>query len=168
MSELSHALFAAEIHEVVILRSLHELPVLFETFRPEAPGQGGQVERALVGFTAIADHVAKGDPQTIGEAAVEPGPLRWRQHHVGVHVPILRLVESPGPMGPQFGSQLLTKTPAMRSPVVVNDTDLVMAEAIDTVLIQQELRVLNQKVPHLRFGKIKHQPAGVTLVREVK
>ena len=89
MSEARHPLLASLIDDVVILGSLHELPLLIESVRPHALRQSAHVQRTRVGRTRIADHVADRDAQSIGERSVEPSPLRWRLDDERIHVPIL-------------------------------------------------------------------------------
>ena len=53
VAEPRDALLAVAIDDVVILRSLHELPVLVEAVRPQAAREPGHVERPLVGRAGV-------------------------------------------------------------------------------------------------------------------
>src|SRR5687768_15230373 len=71
-------------------------------------------------------------------------------------------------MGAQRGGQVLAEAPPMRCAVVIDDADLVVPETVDAVLVEEEPRVVNQKVAHLRFSKVEHQPTRMSLVCEVQ
>ena len=64
--------------------------------------------------------------------------------------------------------EILAETPAVGRAVVVDDAHLIVAEAIDAVLVEKELRVLDEEVAHLRFAEVEHQSAGMSLVGEVQ
>ena len=66
------------------------------------------------------------------------------------------------------GGEVLAEAPAVRRAVVVDDADLVVAEAVDAILVEQELRVLNEEVAHFRFAEVEHEAARVSFVGEVE
>jgi hypothetical protein len=56
----------------------------------------------------------------------------------------------------------------LRRTVAVDHTHLVVAEAVDAVFVKKESGVLNQEIPYLRLGEIKHQAARMAFVRKVE
>ena len=71
-------------------------------------------------------------------------------------------------MRAQRRGEVLAEAPAVRRAVVIDDADLVVAEAVDAVLVEKELRVLDEEVAHLRFAEVEHQPARMSFVGEVQ
>ena len=109
-----------------------------------------------------------GDAEAVGQRRIEPRAVGRRFHDVRIDVPVLRLVERAGPMRAQGRGEILAEAPSVRRAVVVDHADLVVTEAVDAVLVEKELRVLNEEVAHLGFPEVEHQPARVSLVGEVQ
>ena len=68
----------------------------------------------------------------------------------------------------QRAGQVLAEGPAGRRAVVVDDADLIVAKAVDAVLVEEEAGVADQEVAHLRFGEVEDQSAGMAVVAEVE
>src|SRR5687767_5565543 len=71
MAEARDPQLTAMFDDVMVLGSLHKPPVLSETFRPQAPGQPSHVERPFIRLAGVADYVANGEAQPIGERGVK-------------------------------------------------------------------------------------------------
>src|SRR6185312_6460699 len=56
----------------------------------------------------------------------------------------------------------------MRRTVMVNDTDLIVAEAVHAIFVEKKFGVLNEEVADLWFGIIEHKPARMALVCEIE
>ncbi len=156
------------VDDVVILRPLHEAPLLPETLRPEAPDQARHVEGALVRGARVADDVADRHAQAVGQGRIEAGPIWRRVHHVRIHVPILGMMQRLWPVCMQRGGEVLAKPPSVRRAVVIDDAHLVVTESVDTVFIEKEFRVLDKEIPHLRLGEVEDEASGMALVREIE
>lgn len=56
----------------------------------------------------------------------------------------------------------------IRGAVVVDHTHLIVSKSIDSILIQAEDRVVDQKLPNLRLAEIEHEPAGMADLGEIE
>src|SRR3954447_21499388 len=56
----------------------------------------------------------------------------------------------------------------MRRAVVVDDADLIVAEAVDPVLVEVELRILDQEVADLGLAEVEDLAAGMISSVEVE
>ena len=52
--------------------------------------------------------------------------------------------------------------------IMIDNAHLVVAQTVDAVLVKKKLGVLNQKLTHLRFFVVEHQPAGMAFIGKVK
>ena len=66
IAQPGYTLFAVPVNDVVVLRPLDKLPMLVETFRPQAPRQAGHIERAVIRERSHADDVANRNAQSVG------------------------------------------------------------------------------------------------------
>ena len=64
--------------------------------------------------------------------------------------------------------EILTEAPALRRTVVVDQANLVVAEAVDTVFVEEESGVLNQEIAHLRLDEIEYEAARMAFIRKVE
>src|SRR4030095_6350555 len=94
-----------DVDNVVVFRALHELPVVSEPVRPQAARETGHVERAVVRCACLADDAADGDSKAVCQRRIESCALWRRLHDVGVHIPVLRLVESAWTMRSDCGGE---------------------------------------------------------------
>ena len=51
---------------------------------------------------------------------------------------------------------------------MVDHTHLIVSKSIDSILIQAEDRVVDQKLPNLRLAEIEHEPAGMADLGEIE
>lgn len=117
-------------------------------------------------MAGVADHVANGDAQTVGERGVEAG-AGWRAlDDSGIDVPVFGDAECTWADETQGVGQVLAKRPTVRHTVVVDDADLIVAEAIDAVFVEEEARVLDQEVAHLGLAEIEDQPTGMPMLEK--
>jgi len=155
--------------EVVVLRTLDELPGFGESLGPEAMGEPGHVQGVIAGGTRVTDDSADGDAQAIGEGGVEAGAAGGGGlNDVGVDVPVFGEVQGVGAEVVEGVGQVLAEAPAVGCAVVVDHAHLVIAETVDSIFLQEEPGVLDEEVAHLGFAEIEHQTAGVTAVEEVE
>ncbi len=85
-------------------------------------------------------------------------------HDPWIDRPILGVLQCARLVRAERASQRLTKIPASPVAVVVDDAYFVIAKAVNAILIEQEKRVVNQKLSHAVTLEIENISARPTFV----
>src|SRR5436190_21921643 len=87
-------------------------------------------------------------------------------YHPRIDRPIFGVLQCARPVRAECASQCLTKIPASPVAIAIDNSDFIIAEAVNAILIEQEESVINKKLPHTITLEIENIYSRPSLVGE--
>ena len=98
--------------------------------------------------------MAQGVAQGIVVAGVEAGAAFARGlHDVGIHAPVFGVLQAAGTEGVAGGVEILEEPPAVSGVGVHDHADLVVAEAVDVVFLEEKPGVVDEELADFGPGE---------------